>query len=127
MAAHDKTQPQRPKGLFAGLKMKTYETAYQAWNEIRSKLERRLKQLQKRTRAAFQYMRRAGPYELATPGEKLALKKAEQARPELANDYRQVIEREKEQRRADILEQFKQKERLDRSNGRGGRGRSSGF
>lgn len=123
IARHDQLRPERPQGLFAGMKMKTYEKAYQAWNEIRSKLERRLKHLQKRIERLSNYMRRAGPYELATPGEKLALKKAEQARPELAKDYRQVIEREREQRRAELLEQFKEKERRDRSNERGGRGR----
>lgn len=123
IARHDQLRPERPRGLLAGLKMKTYEKAYQAWSKIKGQLERRLRQLEKRIERLSQYMRRAGPYELATPGEKLALKKAEQARPELAKEHRQVIERETEQRRAELLEQFKQKERPDRSNERGGRGR----
>lgn len=123
IARHEQLRPQRPEGLFAGLKMKAYETAYQAWNEIKSQLERRLRNLEKRLERLSKYMRRAGSYELPTPGEKLALKKAEQARPELAADYRRVIEQEREQRQAHLLEQLQEKERQDRSNERGGRGR----
>lgn len=116
LRAHDQTRPEEPRGLFAGLKKAAHEQAVSAWRGVRSGLERRWTQLQRRVNLIGEYMRKAGPYEQPTRGERLAEKKATEARPELATNFQQVIEREKaariaEQRAKIERRQGKHKER----------------
>jgi Ti-type conjugative transfer relaxase TraA len=96
LASHDKQRPQEPAGLFAGMKKASHAQAMEAWRGERVGLEKRFNQLRNRLHLVDGYTRKAdGPYELATPGERLAELKASQARPELAASFRKLTEREK--------------------------------
>lgn len=95
LATHDQARPQEPSGLFAGFKKTVHDQALTAWRGMRGGLEKRWTQLQGRLHLIGDYMRKAGPYELPTRGERLAEMKATQARPELAANFQQVIEKEK--------------------------------
>lgn len=118
MRTHDHARPQEPAGLLASFKRAAFEQAVTAWQGVRAGLEKRFLQLRNRLNVIGEYTRRAGPYELATRGEKLAERKAEQARPELAENFRQVIEREKaaaiERNRAKIAERQQQRQERTR-------------
>jgi MobA/MobL family len=95
LATHDQARPQEPSGLFAGFKKTVHDQALTAWRGMRGGLEKRWTQLQGRLHLIGDYMRKAGPYEQPTRGERLAEMKATQARPELAANFQQVIEKEK--------------------------------
>lgn len=95
LATHDQAQPQELSGLFAGFKKAAHDQALSAWRGMRGGLEKRWTQLQSRLHLIGDYMRKAGPYEQPTRGERLAEMKATQARPELAANFQQVIEKEK--------------------------------
>ena len=101
LASHDQARPAEPSGLFASLKKATHDQALAAWRGVRAGLEKRWTQLQNRLHLIGDYMRKAGPYEQPTRGERLAEKKAAQARPELAANFQQVIEKEKAARIAE--------------------------
>lgn len=107
LATHDQARPQEPGGLFAGFKKAAHEQAVAAWRGMRAGLEKRWTQLQNRLHLVGDYMRKAGPYELPTRGDRLAEKNAAQARPELALNFQLVIEKEKaaaiEAQRAKIM------------------------
>jgi hypothetical protein len=95
LKAIDQQRPAEPTGLFASFKKAAHDQALSAWRGVRSGLERRWTQLQRRVNLIGDYMRKAGPYEQPTRGERLAEKKAAEARPELAANFQQVIEKEK--------------------------------
>ena len=95
LKAIDQQRPAEPTGLFASFKKAAHDQALSAWRGVRSGLERRWTQLQRRVTLIGDYMRKAGPYEQPTRGERLAEKKAAEARPELAANFQQVIEKEK--------------------------------
>lgn len=95
LATHDQARPQEPGGLFAGFKKAAHDQALSAWRGVRAGLENRWTQLQNRLLLIGDYMRKAGPYELPTRGERLAEKFAAQAKPELALNFQLVIEKEK--------------------------------
>lgn len=95
LKAIDQQRPAEPTGLFASFKKAAHDQALSAWRGVRSGLERRWSQLQRRVTLIGDYMRKAGPYEQPTRGERLAEKKAAEARPELAANFQQVIEKEK--------------------------------
>lgn len=95
LQAIDQQRPAEPTGLFASFKKAAHDQALSAWRGVRSGLERRWSQLQRRVTLIGDYMRKAGPYEQPTRGERLAEKKAAEARPELAANFQQVIEKEK--------------------------------
>lgn len=95
LAAHDKQRPEEPRGLFSGFKKGAHEQALSAWRSVRSGLEKRWSQLQSRLHSIGDYMRKAGVYEMATKGERLAEKMAAKAQPELASRFKQVAEQEK--------------------------------
>lgn len=95
LMAHDKTRPQEPAGLFAGMKKTAHQQAIAVWRAVRTGLEKRWSQLQNRVHLVNDYMRKA-PHEFyASAGEKLAERKAAQARPDLAATFKEVIEKEK--------------------------------
>lgn len=95
LQAIDQQRPAEPTGLLANFKKAAHDQALSAWRGVRSGLERRWSQLQRRVTLIGDYMRKAGPYEQPTRGERLAEKKAAEARPELAANFQQVIEKEK--------------------------------
>ncbi|WP_336935340.1 MobQ family relaxase [Vibrio cholerae] len=95
LQAIDQQRPAEPTGLLANFKKAAHDQALSAWRGVRSGLERRWSQLQRRLTLIGDYMRKAGPYEQPTRGERLAEKKAAEARPELAANFQQVIEKEK--------------------------------
>ena len=95
LANHDQARPAEPAGLFAGFKKAAHGQAFAAWRGVRVGLEKRWTQLQNRLHLIGEYMRQAGPYEQPTRGERLAEKKAAQARPELASNFQQLREQEK--------------------------------
>lgn len=95
LKAIDQQRPAEPTGLLANFKKAAHDQALSAWRGVRSGLERRWSQLQRRVTLIGDYMRKAGPYEQPTRGERLAEKKAAEARPELAANFQQVIEKEK--------------------------------
>ena len=95
LANHDQARPAEPAGLFAGFKKAAHGQALAAWRGVRVGLEKRWTQLQNRLHLIGEYMRQAGPYEQPTRGERLAEKKAAQARPELASNFQQLREQEK--------------------------------
>ena len=96
LANHDKAQPKKPTGLFAGFRKGAHEQALSAWSSVRIRLEKRWNQLEKRLRLVGDYMRKTALYEPGlSKGELLAQEKATQARPELARTFRQVVEKEK--------------------------------
>lgn len=95
LKAIDQQRPTEPTGLLASFKKAAHDQALSAWRGVRSGLERRWTQLQRRVTLIGDYMRKAGPYEQPTRGERLAEKKAAEARPELAANFQQVIEKEK--------------------------------
>lgn len=117
LAIHDQARPVEPTGLFANLKKTTHEQALVAWRGVRIGLEKRWTQLRNRLHLIGDYMRKAGPHEQPSRGERLAEKKAAQARPELAASYHQVIENRRATRiamqRAKI-EQHQQSEHKER-------------
>jgi hypothetical protein len=92
---HDQARPKEPAGLFAGFKKAAHDQALTAWQGVRAGLEKRFNQLRTRLNVIGDYLRKAGPYELATKGERLAEQRAAKARPELAETYQQIIEKEK--------------------------------
>ena len=110
LQAHDRTRPEEPAGFFAGLKKAAHDQALSIWQGARKGLERRFLQLQARVNLLGQYMRKAGSYELQTKGERLAEKLAEKARPELANSFRDVTEREKAEKIAQARAKFEQRQ-----------------
>ncbi len=91
----DQARPQEPTGLFAGMKKAAHAQAIGAWRSVRAGMEKRWTQLQNRLNVVGDYMRKSGPYELQTRGERLAEKNATTARPELAASFHKVIEKEK--------------------------------
>lgn len=96
LANHDKAQPRKPTGLFAGFRKGAHDQALSAWNGVRVRLEKRWGQLEKRLRMVGDYLRKTALYEPGlSKGEMLAQEKATQARPELARTFRQVVEKEK--------------------------------
>lgn len=95
LVTHDQARPQEPGGLFGGFKKATHDQAVSAWRGVRVELEKRWTQLQNRLHLIGDYMRKAGPYEQPTRGERLAERNAAQARPELALNFQLVIEKEK--------------------------------
>ncbi|HDP3820655.1 MobQ family relaxase [Pseudomonas aeruginosa] len=95
LQAIDQQRPAEPSGLLASFKKAAHDQAISAWRGVRAGLERRWTQLNNRLNLIGDYMRKAGPYEQPTRGELLAEKKAAQARPELATNFQQVIEKEK--------------------------------
>jgi hypothetical protein len=95
VAKHDQARPREPGGLFAGFKKATHDQALAAWQGVREGLEKRFNQLRTRLNVIGDYLRKAGPYELATKGERLAEQRAVKARPELVESYQQIIEKEK--------------------------------
>lgn len=95
LKAIDQQRPAEPTGLFASFKKAAHDQTLSAWRGVRSGLERRWTQLQRRVTLIGDYMRKAGTYEQPTRGERLAEKKAAEARPELAANFQQVIEKEK--------------------------------
>ncbi len=109
LASHDQARPAEPAGLFAGIKKAAHDQALAAWRGVRTGLEKRWTQLQNRLHLIGDYMRKAGPYEQPTRGERLAEKKAAQARPELAANFQQVIEKEKAARIAEQRAKIEQR------------------
>lgn len=101
LASNDQARPAEPAGLIAGIKKAAHDQALATWRGVRAGLEKRWTQLQNRLHLIGDYMRKAGPYEQPTRGERLAEKKAAQARPELAANFAQVIEKEKAARIAE--------------------------
>lgn len=95
LTRQDAARPEEPTGLFAGMKKAAHTQALGAWRSVRAGLEKRWSQLQGRVHLVGEYMRKAGAYEMPTKGEKLAETKAAKARPELALNFQQVIEKEK--------------------------------
>lgn len=95
LVTHDQERPQEPGGLFGGFKKAAHDQAVSAWRGVRAGLEKRWTQLQSRLHLIGDYMRKAGPYEQPTRGERLAERNAAQARPELALNFQLVIEKEK--------------------------------
>ena len=95
LVTHDQVRPQEPGGLFGGFKKAAHDQAVSAWRGVRAGLEKRWTQLQNRLHLIGDYMRKAGPYEQPTRGERLAERNAAQARPELALNFQLVIEKEK--------------------------------
>ena len=105
----DQQRPAEPSGLLASFKKAAHDQALTAWRGVRSGLERRWTQLNKRLNLIGDYMRKAGPYEQPTRGELLAEKKAAQVRPELATNFQQVIEKEKAARIAEHRAKIEQR------------------
>lgn len=95
LTTHDQVRPQEPAGMFAGFKKAAHDQVITAWRGVRVGLENRFGQLRSRLSLIGEYMRKAGPYEMPTKGERLAEQKAAKARPELADNFRHVIEKEK--------------------------------
>ena len=95
LTTHDQVRPQEPAGMFAGFKKAAHDQVLTAWRGVRVGLENRFDQLRNRLSLIGEYMRKAGAYEMPTKGEQLAEQKAAKARPELADNFRQVIEKEK--------------------------------
>lgn len=95
LATHDQAKPAEPVGMFAGFKKAAHDQVLTAWRGVRGGLEKRFDQLRNRLGLIGEYMRKAGPYEMPTKGERLAEQKAAKVRPELAENFRQVIEKEK--------------------------------
>lgn len=109
LQAIDQQRPAEPTGLLASFKKAAHDQALSAWRGVRSGLERRWSQLQRRLNLIGDYMRKAGPYEQPTRGERLAEKKAAEARPELAANFQQVIEKEKAARIAEQRAKIEQR------------------
>ena len=95
LSRHDHARPTAPRGLFAGFKKSAHEQTLAAWQSVRAGIEKRYHQLRERLRAIGEYLRKAGPYEFPTKGERLAEQKATQANPALAKQVQQVIDNEK--------------------------------
>ena len=109
LQAIDQQRPAEPNGLLASFKKAAHDQALTAWRGVRSGLERRWTQLNKRLNLIGDYMRKAGPYEQPTRGELLAEKKAAHVRPELATNFQQVIEKEKAARIAEHRAKIEQR------------------
>ena len=126
LARHDKAKPVEPAGLFAGFKKAAHEQAMSTWRDVRARLQKRWKQLEKRVRLVGEYMRKNAAYEPGlSKGEALAQKKAAKARPDLALAVRQIIAKEQtaslETLRAKTAQrqQAQRDQSKDRDNGRG--------
>jgi hypothetical protein len=94
LEAHDLTRPREPSGLFAGFRKATHDQAINTWRNVRAGLETRWGQINNRLAVIGDFMRKAGPYEMPTRGERLAERLAERARPELATSFNAVMERD---------------------------------
>ncbi len=91
--AHRRARPQPPAGLFALVKQGAYETAAKAWEQTRAAIAKRIARLSEQIDRLAGYMRRAFPWEgNPSPGEQLAERLANQAKPELAAEARVVKE-----------------------------------
>ena len=122
--AHNAGMPKEPTGLFGGFKRAAYDQAVIVWQEVRAGLERRWEQLQRRVDLIMGYMRKGATYELPTRGDILAEKKAATAQPELAERFREVAEKEKDERierMRDKIEQRQKGKQQKRDLGKGGK------
>jgi len=121
---HTRTAPKPPSGLLAAFQQGAYERASQVWQAAMVPLRRRLDQLSSRLGWLREYL--PGGQQ----GERLAERRAEKAHPDLAREYRSIMESERqaqaeaqrqavEQRRQEALERFQQKRDQERDRGRG--------
>ena len=121
---HTRTAPKPPSGLLAAFQQGAYERASQVWQAAMVPLRRRLDQLSSRLGWLREYL--PGGQQ----GERLAERRAEKANPDLAREYRSIMESERqaqaeaqrqavEQRRQEALERFQQKRDQERDRGRG--------
>ena len=91
--AHRLQRPEAPTGLFASMKRGAYEAASKAWEKTRAAIQKRIERLVSQIDRLALYMRQAFPWEgNQSPGEKLAERLAERARPALAAEAQAVKE-----------------------------------
>lgn len=114
LKAHTARELEPPRGIFASFGRAAHEKAAVAWRTVRDQLSKRFEQLRGRVEYVADFMRRAGPHGVPTRGDRLALSKAEQSRPELAKAYRETMEHEKDQRKNQILESRKEQREMER-------------
>ncbi len=83
--AHRVQRPEPPTGLFASMKRGAYETAAKAWEQTRAAIQKRIDRLGEQIDRLALYMRQAFPWEgNQSPGERMAERLAERAKPALA-------------------------------------------
>ena len=85
LEAHNEQKVNISPGLLAKLKNRFFEQIIAKWEATKEALERRWDQLQRRVEFLGQYRHRSdGAYEMPTPGETLAYRKAVKLKPELS-------------------------------------------
>jgi len=121
-AAHARTQPSPPAGLFAALRRSSYEKTRGTWEKTVRLLQQRSRQLARRIDRLREYL---GPVtgRGRHRGDELAQRRVAREHPGLARAYEALM---REQRAERAREQEQERERIrqrERERGRGDRGR----
>lgn len=91
--AHRLQRPEAPTGLFASMKRGAYEAAAKAWEQTRAAIQKRIDRLGEQIDRLALYMRQAFPWEgNQSPGERMAERLAERAKPALAAEAQAAME-----------------------------------